>query len=94
MGRSFDKVTQTLVRHPMSRDSYERFLYFYLKDHHWDPEHVTVRDMLKAMRHGQIPKWNTLERARRLVQEEYPHLRGETYTDRKKKAERWRENLE
>lgn len=87
------RVRSVLEHHPGARDSYEVFLYFYIERYHGSPENVTVKSMLSMMKNGVMPKWNTLERHRRVIQEEHPELRGVTYVERQRKAREWRADM-
>lgn len=84
-----EKVKRTLEQHAAARDSYEYFLYWYLFDEGLNPLEMTVQHMLKEMKEERIPKWNTLERARRIIQEDNPELRGKTYDVRKQLSFDW-----
>lgn len=89
-----DAAFTVLTEHRRARDSYEHFLYYYLLEMGRNPSKMTVQEMLAEMRGGYLPKWNTLERARRLVQERNPSVRGDTYEERQTMATQWRDLIE
>jgi len=79
-------VKNKLSKHPELRDSNERLFYHYLLDIQYDVN-KPFKDALKDMESRGIPYIDSFGRASRKVQEEHPHLRGELYNKRKKKAD-------
>lgn len=79
-------VRLTLTQTPKCRDSNELLYYKYLKHIQYEVDNRTVKQFLKDMSLRQIPYMDSLARASRKVQEEYPHLRGKYWGKRKKKS--------
>ncbi len=79
-------VKDKLTKHPELRDSNERLYYHYLLDIQYNLN-KPFKDALKDMESRIIPYIDSFGRASRKVQEEHPHLRGELYNKRKKKAD-------
>jgi len=79
-------VKDKLTKYPELRDSNERLFYHYLIDIQYDIN-KPFKDVLKDMESRIIPYIDSFGRASRNVQEEHPHLRGELYNKRKKKAD-------
>lgn len=74
-------VKQKLTLHPELRDSNERLYYHYLLEIGYDTT-KTIKDVLKDMEQRNIPYIDSFGRASRKIQEEYPELRGVSYTKR------------
>jgi hypothetical protein len=79
-------VKRMLLTSPKLRDSNERLYYLYLKELGYNVESKTAKDLLIDMEKREIPYLDSIARASRLVQEEFPYLRGKTWGKRKKKA--------
>ena len=67
------------------RDSNEQLYYEYLKESGYDVQN-NVKQFLKDMEKREIRYIDSIARASRLIQEEHPHLQGELWKKRKKKA--------
>jgi hypothetical protein len=70
-----------LTLHPELRDSNERLYYHYLLEIGYDTT-KTIKEVLKDMEQRTIPYIDSFGRASRKIQEEYPELRGVSYTKR------------
>jgi len=78
-------VKLKLTQNSIYRDSKERLYYAFLLDLGYDTN-ITVKQLLKDMESGKIPRIDSIARASRKIQEEYPHLRGENYKKRMQKS--------
>ena len=78
-------VKQKLISNSSFRDSNEKLYYQYLKEIGYD---ITkdVKEFLKDMEKRKIRYLDSIARTSRLIQEEYPELRGKTWNKRKKKS--------
>lgn len=56
-------------------------------------EKMTAKQLLNKIVSSEIVNYDTLTRARRKLQEKYPHLRGQSYVNRKSESEHWRKNI-
>jgi len=83
----YNKVKQILEDHPRARESYP-----VLHKHFYNTEE-SFHDALRKMYEGDLPKLGTVERARRMVQESNPELRGDTYDYRVDKEECIRQSI-
>lgn len=79
-------VQLKLTQDPKYRDSNERLYHQYLKESGYDIDNKSAKQLLKDMSKRRIPYLDSIGRASRLVQEEYPHLRGKYYGKRKTKS--------
>lgn len=79
--KHYDFVFETLTKHPATRDSNELLYYSYLKNLGYNIN-KSVRDFLIDMNNRKVPYIDSLARASRKVQENHPHLRGKSYTER------------
>lgn len=80
------RIASILEEHINARDSDERVVWHYIARYYGDPSQLSAQDLLTAMHLRHIPRFESISRARRKVQEEQEELRGETYSGRKKKA--------
>jgi len=78
-------VKLKLISNPKLRDSNEQLYYEYLKESGYDVQN-NVKQFLKDMEKREIRYIDSIARASRLIQEEHPHLQGELWGKRKKKA--------
>jgi hypothetical protein len=79
-------VKRKLIQSPKLRDSNERLYYEYLKEIGYPIENKTAKGLLQDMSNRCIPYMDSIARMSRMVQEEFPHLRGKTWKKRKKKS--------
>jgi hypothetical protein len=79
-------VKLTLTHSPKCRDSNEMLYYKYLKYIEYDVDIKSAKEFLKDLSNRRIPYVDSIARASRKVQEEYPYLRGEYWGKRKKKS--------
>lgn len=82
----FARIESILEDHANARDSDERVVWHYVARYYGDPADLTAQDLLSAMHNREIPRFESISRARRKVQEEREDLRGETYVGRKLRA--------
>lgn len=76
-----------MISKPQLRDRNEQLYYEYLIEVlGYDADNKSVKEFLLDMKNRVIPYIDSIARASRLVQEEYPHLRGEKWKKRKKKS--------
>ena len=74
------RVKQIMEQHPRARDEYP------VLDYHYYPQNITLLDALKLMKEKKLASVESVHRARRKVEEEFPHLRGDSYVKRHAKA--------
>ena len=77
-------MKQQLIENPILRDSNERLYYRYLIAIDYDTS-KTVKEFLKDMEKREVKYLDSISRASRSIQEEFPYLRGKTWNKRKKK---------
>lgn len=78
-------VKQQLIKNPKLRDSNEKLYYKYLKAIGYDTS-KNVKEFLKDMENREIKYLDSISRASRSIQEEFPYLRGKTWSKRKSKS--------
>tara|TARA_R110001592_G_scaffold360164_1_gene668078 strand:+ start:848 stop:1138 length:291 start_codon:yes stop_codon:yes gene_type:complete len=78
-------VKLTLINSPRCRDSNELLYYKYLKHIHYDVN-TSAKQFLKDMSNRKIPYVDSIARASRKTQEDFPYLRGKYWGKRKKKS--------
>jgi len=85
-------VKLKLQQNPELRDSVERLYYNFLLECGYD---VTkdVKAFLKDVAERKIPYIDSIGRASRKIQEEFPELRGSTWNQRKKKSTEIKEEI-
>jgi hypothetical protein len=97
-----NKVLWLLEKYPHLRDSddrlYNRYIAYQLGNGDFESgvstlEVMTAKELLNKIVNSSIVNYDTLTRARRKLQEKFPHLRGETYVKRKSESEHWRKNI-
>lgn len=79
--KHFDFVKETLEKYPNCRDNNEQLYYRYLSEIGYNIN-KPIRDFLLDMSLRKIPYIDSLSRASRKVQENYPELRGKGYKKR------------
>lgn len=57
------------------------------------PEDIITMDFLKLYAKGEIPQADMITRARRKVQQDFPHLRGKVWEERHKLKEEVRKGI-
>lgn len=81
-----DKVKAYLEKYKDARDNDGALVaytyYFELQDLGRHPDQMTGTDLLKMIRDGRLTAGEAITRARRKMQEEHEHLRGEKYYER------------
>lgn len=82
----FARIESILEDHINARDSDERVVWHYVARYYGDPADLTAQDLLSAMHNREIPRFESISRARRKVQEERGDLRWKTYAGRKLRA--------
>jgi len=80
------RVEGILELHEDARDSDERLIWYYFNMYYRNPDQMTLSDTLRAMHNAQIPRFESISRLRRKVQNEREDLRGDKYEARKMKA--------
>jgi len=81
-----NEVRQFLVKYPVLRDSDERLMANIWVKHLGDFNKISVTDVLHMLAKGELPSYESISRSRRKIQEIYPHLRGEKWEERHKRA--------
>lgn len=82
----FDWVKEQLTLYPTLRDNNERLYYNYLLDLGYDVD-KSIQFFLRDMSLRKIPYIDSIARASRKVQENYPELQGKNYKERVTKKE-------
>ena len=81
-----DKVKNYLEQYPYLRDNDDRLVstvWFYeLKATGRDPYNMTAVEFFNCLSNGELTTNEAITRARRKMQEEHEHLRGEKYYER------------
>lgn len=77
-------VKLKLTQNSAYRDSKERLYYAFLMEQGYDLNTPT-KQFLKDLESSKIPRMDSIARASRHIQKEYPHLRGKNWGKRKKK---------
>jgi hypothetical protein len=80
------RIASILEEHINARDSDERVVWHYIARYYGDPADLSAEELLMAMHNRTMPRFESISRARRKVQEEREDLRGETYAGRKRRA--------
>lgn len=92
-----DKVKRYLEKYPYLRDNDDRLVatvwYFELQAQGRDPYHITAVDFFNHLSAGDLTTNEAITRARRKMQEEHEHLRGEKYYERHKHQDEVKEQL-
>jgi hypothetical protein len=78
-------VYQILIDKPHTRDC-DYYLYNQVLKH-FNAQHITALDLMKKMKEGLIFNFETVSRARRLLQQENEFLRGANYVLRQTKLQ-------
>jgi hypothetical protein len=76
----YEKVKAIMMRLPSTRDSYARL------DGEFYGATSSFYGVMKMIEDGQLPSIESVHRARRMVEEDFPHLRGQTYAKRHNKS--------
>jgi|DEB0MinimDraft_6_1074348.scaffolds.fasta_scaffold18578_4 hypothetical protein len=81
-----DKIKQYLEKYPIARDNDDALVatvhYFELLAQGHNPHDMTAAEFLKLQSKGHFTTNEAITRARRKMQEEHEHLRGEKYYER------------
>lgn len=85
-------VKSKLEQFPELRDNNERLYFHYLTESGYDMS-KNVKDFLKDMSQRKVVYLDSISRASRKIQEDNPHLRGETWCQRKLKSVEVREEV-
>jgi hypothetical protein len=87
------QVYKTLRDYKKTRDDdYELYLK-YLIDFHLISRSNEIADIFKLVKKGEIMSFESVSRFRRMLQHEYPSLRGKTYGKRKKMVKQVQKDL-
>lgn len=79
-----------LEKYPETRDDYKLLLVKIWKDQYATFNCDSIEDFLMKIASGDLKNADSISRARRRVQEEYPSLRGDTYAERQSKAQEYK----
>jgi hypothetical protein len=96
MGRlNKNKVREMLEKFPPLRDNDTRLLINIwareLMELGYDPKRLA--DFFALLLNNDLSNAETIRRSRQKLQEDYPELRGNSYNERKKKIDEWKEEL-
>ena len=83
-----EEVREFLIKHPVLRDSDERLMANIWAKHLGDPSYVNGDDILKMLANKELPSYESISRCRRKIQQSTPHLRGEKWEERHKRAKK------
>ena len=81
-----DDVTQFLTKYPQLRDDDERLMANIWVSHIGNLEDVDGKDIMHMLANHKLPSYESISRCRRKIQELNPHLRGEKWEQRHKRA--------
>ena len=98
------RVADILIRYPETKDNDRDLIARYWKTEIWEEQdeargklqslpYYSLDSFLAAFTDGKFTHPDTITRARRKVQSEYPHLRGEKYKARMDKQEEVKKDL-
>ena len=82
-----DDVKQFLTKYPLLRDDDERLMANIWNAHIGNLEDIDGKEILHMLANHRLPSYESISRCRRKIQEIYPHLRGEKWEQRHKRAE-------
>lgn len=92
-----DTVRKFLVQYPQLRDSYKKLAtqiwYVELRQLGCVPSQISATDFFSLYTSGKLSNEETIQRARRKLQESEPMLRGVNYGDRKREEKEVREQI-
>ena len=81
-----DDVKQLLTKYPPLRDDDERLMANIWNTHIGNLEDIDGKEILHMLANHKLPSYESISRCRRKIQEIYPHLRGEKWDQRHKRA--------
>jgi hypothetical protein len=81
-------IYDVLAEYSSARDN-DVYLFTWIYNNHWhiDLRGLSALDLLKKIHEGTCPKFDSVTRLRRELQNEHPELRGETWKTRHAEAE-------
>tara|TARA_R100000655_G_scaffold21792_1_gene44559 strand:+ start:1475 stop:1777 length:303 start_codon:yes stop_codon:yes gene_type:complete len=93
-----ETVMELLTNKPHLRDSDNKLICTYwwreLKAKNLHPTKMNGEEFMHLFANNKLTNIKTIERMRRKIQEEHPHLRGRLYVDRKGKLQdKWKKDL-
>ncbi len=88
-----EEVREFLIKHPVLRDSDERLMANIWAKHLGDPSYVNGDDILKMLANKELPSYESISRCRRKIQQSTPHLRGEKWEERHKRAKKIKKEI-
>ena len=88
-----DEVEKFLIKHPPLRDDDERLMANIWNLHIGDIEYINGKDILHMLASHELPSYESISRCRRKIQEIKPHLRGEKWAERHKRAKEIRKEI-
>ena len=81
-----NEVQSFLIKYPNLRDNDERLMANVWWKSIGKPEDLNGKQILKMLADHQLPSYESISRCRRKLQELNPHLRGEKWEQRHKRA--------
>jgi len=84
---TLSKVKKILEDFEGARDDYAEL------DFRFYPKGLRLVEFFRQLADNKLPSIESVHRARRKIQEDYPHLRGKTYEKRQAKRERISQNI-
>ena len=81
-----DEVEKFLTKYPVLRDDDERLMANIWNAHIGNLEDIDGKEVLHMLANHELPSYESISRCRRKIQEIYPHLRGEKWEQRHKRA--------
>lgn len=78
-----DTVKQILIEHPKARDNDRYLMLSVWMRENIDLPHISFRDFAIDFSKGRYSDTESIRRTRQKIQEQYPELRGLSYTPRK-----------
>ena len=88
-----DEVEKFLTRYPLLRDNDERLMANIWSSHIGNLEDIDGKEILHMLASHKLPSYESISRCRRKIQEKKPHLRGEKWNERHKRAKEIRKEI-
>jgi len=88
-----DEVEKFLMKYPPLRDNDDRLMANIWGKHLGDLTFINGKDVLKKLSKGELPSYESVSRCRRKIQSMKPHLRGEKWVQRQKRAKKIRKEM-
>ena len=88
-----NEVEKFLTRYPLLRDDDERLMANIWSSHIGNLEDIDGKEILHMLANHKLPSYESISRCRRKIQETKPHLRGDKWSGRHKRADKIRKEI-